>query len=317
MSGSVTAHDRPESQQAGGLWLAGLSAALFSAQLLGPGLGMLAAIAPFPVALLRIRTNFGVTITAALLTAAVVGVALSAGEGLVFLAFFAAPGLLIGEGLARGRGLVRGCVWAAALWALLVGVLLLSVHETLAAQALAPFDYYRSPQFLAAVHRIGFSDDQARIMTEQAETLRRAVAVVYPALFVVLGGILALVNGALVRTYLARRDPGWLEGGEFEGIRWPFGLAVLFVVSGGSVFVEVLRPAAYNALLVLGFCFAVQGLAVVAYYVRRLAAPLLFRGAVLVLVLLNPWVFQILGLLGLFDLWFDFRKWAEPPRAEG
>ena len=26
-----------------------------------------------------------------------------------------------------------------------------------------------------------------------------------------------------------------------------------------------------------------------------------------------PWAPQILALLGLFDNWFDFRKWAEPP----
>jgi hypothetical protein len=36
---------------------------------------------------------------------------------------------------------------------------------------------------------------------------------------------------------------------------------------------------------------------------------------VMVLVLINPWAPQILGLLGLFDMWFDFRKWAEPPPA--
>ena len=43
---------------------------------------------------------------------------------------------------------------------------------------------------------------------------------------------------------------------------------------------------------------------------RRCCAP-----ALVVLVLLNPWAPQILALLGLFDIWFDFRKWAEPPEA--
>ena len=76
----------------------------------------------------------------------------------------------------------------------------------------------------------------------------------------------------------------------------------------------VLRPYAYNVLLVVAFFFALQGTAVVAFYARRLAAPPLLRLAVLVLVLANPWAPQILALLGLFDNWFDFRKWAEPPR---
>jgi hypothetical protein len=43
----------------------------------------------------------------------------------------------------------------------------------------------------------------------------------------------------------------------------------------------------------------------------------LLRVAVLVLVLANPWAPQILALLGLFDNWFDFRRWAEPPAEPG
>jgi uncharacterized protein YybS (DUF2232 family) len=88
---------------------------------------------------------------------------------------------------------------------------------------------------------------------------------------------------------------------------------VAFVASGLAVLAPVLRPAGYNVLLVLGFFYALQGFAVVAYYARRLAAPPVLRMAVMVLVLINPWAPQILGLIGLFDTWFDFRKWAQPP----
>jgi hypothetical protein len=39
------------------------------------------------------------------------------------------------------------------------------------------------------------------------------------------------------------------------------------------------------------------------------------RALALVLVLVNPWAPQMLALLGLFDNWFDFRHWAEPPKG--
>ena len=87
------------------------------------------------------------------------------------------------------------------------------------------------------------------------------------------------------------------------------------VGSGGAP--PPLRPFAYNALLVEAFFFALQGLAVAAFYARRLAGPPFLRVAVVVLVLVNPWAPQILALLGLFDNWIDFRKWAEPPEARG
>jgi uncharacterized protein YybS (DUF2232 family) len=87
----------------------------------------------------------------------------------------------------------------------------------------------------------------------------------------------------------------------------------VFILSGAAVAVPLARPAAYNVLLVTAFFFALQGLAVVAFYGRRLAGPPLLRMAIVVLVLANPWAPQILALLGLFDNWFDFRRWAEPP----
>jgi uncharacterized protein YybS (DUF2232 family) len=76
------------------------------------------------------------------------------------------------------------------------------------------------------------------------------------------------------------------------------------------------RLAGYNVVLLAGFFFALQGLAVVVFYTRRLAGPRFLRLAVTVLILVNPWAPWILALLGLFDTWFDFRKWAEPPRGE-
>jgi uncharacterized protein YybS (DUF2232 family) len=88
------------------------------------------------------------------------------------------------------------------------------------------------------------------------------------------------------------------------------------VLGGAAVALPVMRPAAYNVLLVVGFFFLLQGLAVVGFYARRLAAPPLVRALALVLVLVNPWAPQLLALLGLFDNFFDFRRWAEPPQAQ-
>jgi hypothetical protein len=162
----------------------------------------------------------------------------------------------------------------------------------------------------------GMPAEQIELWTEQVGSMREVMAVVYPSAYIILAALVVLANAVLLRWYLARRDPGWLEGGEFEGLRWPLGLAVAFVASGLAVAAPALRPAGYNVLLVLAFFFVLQGLAVVAFYANRLAGPPVLRAAVLVLVLVNPWAPQILALLGLFDIWFDFRKWAEPPERE-
>jgi hypothetical protein len=312
-SASVAAREGRD-PRAGGVLGAGLgAAALFAAALLLHLSVPFGAVAPFPLLVLRLRGTAGAAWSAAVLGAALLGVAFSPGHALAFILLLVAPCLLIGESMARGRGLLRGCGWAFALLVFELGTALLFAHEKMSALAAVPFDLVRSTTFLDDMRAAGVPPEQITAWSEQAAVYHSIMAVVYPAAYIIGGALVVLINATLLRGYLARRDPGWLEGGEFEGIRWPMSLAVLFVLSGLMVLSPPLQPAAYNLLLIEAFFFALQGLAVVAYFARRLAAPALLRGAVLLLVLINPWAPQILAVLGLFDIWINFRRFADPP----
>jgi uncharacterized protein YybS (DUF2232 family) len=313
---SVPARERPDPRLSGVLGAALASTIVFSAALVVPFLPMLAAVAPFPLIVLRMRNSLGAALLATMLAAGTIGSVFSLGHGLWFLAVLAAPGLLIGESMARGRGLRRGCAWAFALLAVEIGTALLVAGPEIADRSLKPLEYYHSPEFAADMRASGLPPEQVEDLSRQFLSLQQVLQVVYPAAFIIMAALMVLANATLLGGYLARRDPGWLDGGEFEDIRWGLGLSVVFVAAGLAVLAPLLRPAAYNVLLVLAFFYALQGFAVVAYYARRLAAPLLLRIAVMVLVLVNPWAPQILGLIGLFDTWFDFRKWAQPPEAQ-
>jgi len=315
MSASARANERPELRPAGVVGAALGSALLFSALPL-PLVGQIAAmVSPLPLVVQRLRGGLGAAVMSLLLAAALLGGALSPGRGLGFLVV-ACPVLLIGESLARGRGLVRGCAWAFALLAAEIVVALVFAGPQMAAPMLEAATFLRSPGFLEEMRTTGLPPEQVEEWAESFATWQRVVEVVYPALFVMIGALVVLANASLLRAYLARHDPGFLEGGEFEGIRWPFVLPVLFVLGGASVVVPSVRPAGYNVVLLAAFFFGLQGLAVVVFYTRRLAGPRFLRIAVTFLILINPWAPQILALLGLFDMWFDFRKWAEPPREE-
>jgi predicted membrane protein DUF2232 len=288
------------------------SALLFTVAAMMPRLRPALAAAPFPLIAMRMRGSRGSALMAALLAAGFVGVLLSPGQALQYLLLLVAPALLMGEAMAQGRGLVRACTWAFVLVTLEIGAALVFDGAGMSSRALHLTDEM-SAYLLGEMRTGAVPVEQVEAWTQWLAQLREVLTVVYPAAYVIGGALLVLANGTLLRMYLARRDPGWLEGGEFEGIRWPIGLAMAFVFSGFGVALVPLRPVVYNVLLVLTFFLALQGLAVVAYYARRLAAPPLFRAAVVILVLVNPWAPQILALLGLFDAWIDFRKWAEPP----
>jgi uncharacterized protein YybS (DUF2232 family) len=302
----------------GGLVGAGaLSALLFGTAGLVPALAPLSFFAPLPIAVHRVRAGAAGAWLAAALAAALVAASSALPAAGFYLLVLAAPGLLLGESLARGRGLLRGCAWAFALLVAEIGAGLAFAAEAMARLMLAPIENLRSEAFLAEIRAGGLPPEQITEFTAQVGTLRDALAVVFPAAWVIGAAVLVAVNTAVLRLYLLRRDPGWLEDGEFERVRFSLALVVVFVLSGAAVAWPLARPAAYNVLLVTAFFFALQGLAVVAFYARRLAGPPLLRAAVLVLILANPWAPQILALLGLFDNWFDFRRWAEPPPGEG
>ena len=315
MPESLTARvrERPEPRTGGALGAALFSALMFGSFVRLPLLFPFALLAPFPLLVVRLRHGLVPAALATVSAAALLGSLVGGGPGIVYL-MLVAPVLLIGESMARGRGMLRGCGWAFAVLALQIGAALLFANDDMRALALASFDHSRSPEFLEGM-RASMPPEQVDAFVAQVATAYDAMKVIYPAAYIISVAVIVLLNASLLRLYLRRRDPGWLDAGEFEGVRWPFALAVAFVALGLAVLSPLLRPAAYNGLLILAFFFGLQGLAVVCFYAQRLAAPPLLRAAVLVLVLINPWAPQILALIGLFDIWFDFRKWAEPPEA--
>jgi uncharacterized protein YybS (DUF2232 family) len=69
-----------------------------------------------------------------------------------------------------------------------------------------------------------------------------------------------------------------------------------------------LKIAALNVLTVLLPLYFIQGIAIVAFYFRKKAFSFLARlFAYTIVLVINP-LPLIVTALGIFDLWFDFRK---------
>jgi hypothetical protein len=293
-----------------------LAALLFCTSALVPALSLVSLVSAVPLLVQRLRSGAVAGVLAAALAAAVAAAVASPGAALYFVLVLVLPTLLMAESLARGRGMLRGCVWAFALLVAELALVLFFAGDTLAQQSVAVFDPLQSEAFLSELKAGGMPAEAVGEFGEYVASARAAMAVVFPAVWMIGAALVVIANAGLLRLYLLRRDPGWLEDGEFERLRFPLVVVPVFVLAGASVALPMARPVAYNVLLVVAFFFALQGLAVVGFYARRLAAPPLLRFAVLLLVLANPWAPQILALLGLFDNWFDFRRWAEPPREK-
>lgn len=137
----------------------------------------------------------------------------------------------------------------------------------------------------------------------------------YPALFVINTAFVAWLNTAAARS-LARLWK-WDEGGpplsqwcNPEWLIFPFlGAGFLLLAPNAG-----LRLLSLNLLLVVGFLYFSQGVAVVADLFQRFRVPRVLRLPGYALLFVNP-MFLVTTVLGLADLWLDFRRLHRPRDA--
>src|SRR5437867_2915881 len=198
----------PEPRLGGILGAGAGSAALFSASLLVPLLFPLALLSPFPLILQRLRGGLSGALLAGALASALLAAVFTLGQAVAFVLVLGLPGLLIGEAMARGRGLLRGCAWAFLALSTEIALALLTASGPMSESSLEPLEQFRSPQFIAELKSSGLPPEKVAEWTDQVATLREALAVVFPA---VPGGS-ALPpgrgGGARARQPLGPADPG-------------------------------------------------------------------------------------------------------------
>jgi uncharacterized protein YybS (DUF2232 family) len=91
---------------------------------------------------------------------------------------------------------------------------------------------------------------------------------------------------------------------------------VWFVIAGGFMLLLPwggLSIYGLNLLIVLGTVFFLQGLAIVSFYFDKWKMPLLARSLIYAVLFLQQFASMLTAVVGLFDIWFDFRKLVKKP----
>jgi uncharacterized protein YybS (DUF2232 family) len=158
---------------------------------------------------------------------------------------------------------------------------------------------------------ITFSD--LRVLGLPQVDLQGLLVQVMPALVLINLAMTAWVN-VLAAQWLANLW-GWDDPGDPLS-QWasPEWLVFLLVAAGFSLLIPWagLRQAGLNLLLIMGFIYFCQGMAVISAVLQRYRLPFVLRGLVYVLAFMNP-LMIVVTILGLTDLWLDYRMF-QPPR---
>lgn len=246
-------------------------------------------------------------------------------EGIVItaVALFANSGmgmLLVGEVLC-----VLGVVWCmrnhaatlAGICAVIVATALVNIGIEAAVATAAGSSLSQVVDGLLA-YMVSVAQDAAGTGI-QAELIIRQIAPVLKALwpftYVASAGMDALAAGIgsylmYVRTSGIPRVPAIAA---FDMPMWPVGVLIASILGlsaslSGFPGAEVLLSASVTALMSVRFIFAIQGFAVVLTFANRFRFGCLGRTLLLVLSIWLETMFFIVSIVGLIDVWANFRK---------
>ena len=158
----------------------------------------------------------------------------------------------------------------------------------------------------------GMSFSDLRLMGLPRVDVEKLLIQVLPALALINLSLVAWVNILVVQRL--GTIWGWDDlGAPLSQWASPEWLVFFLVAAGFALLAPLLwvRQAGLNLLLVMGFVYFCQGLAVISALLQRYHLPWVLRGLVYILAFMNPLLLVVM-ILGLTDLWLDFRT-LQPP----
>lgn len=239
--------------------------------------------------------------------------------GAVWSGQWAAQGFILAEVMNRSRSLNRA-VGSAVLISLALQICLLGIWALQRAES--PWSLLS--QSMETAFRQGMElYGHGSMTTQESAKIKEGISRASSLVVVLLPGIFASTNLLLQWWTLlvcrrfpliwARAKPAGPERLDEWGIPYPW---VWVTILGGVLLllpVEILGAVGVNLLIFMGSVHLLQGMAVVSNVFRQRRVPPFFRGVVYALVFLQQVFLLVVAAIGLFDLWFDFRKrWGGP-----
>lgn len=159
--------------------------------------------------------------------------------------------------------------------------------------------------------KMGFPQDSLDLLKERMPQIVETTLQFLPGLLFVSLSLIVLINIVFLCRRFPDRRAQWLSVDNFREWKGPEPLVWGVIACGFVLFIpglEFVRIFAINILLVIGACYFIQGLSIIAYYFHKNKVPRFLRGVTYVLIAFEQ-IFTLLVVgLGLFDLWGDFRR---------
>ena len=287
--------------------------ALGAVGLFGPPGASLALLAlPLPALVAGGVGGAGQAAAATAGTFGVLGGVLGGSVAIGFLVLAGGPAL-VAVLLLRRAWHLEAVVGAAAGASLLGGIVLAGWHDPNPAVWLNELASAWRTSFDASldVYRdLGMSAQAIADLDAARGEVTARVAMVLPALL-----LLAAAGVWMANLALSRRWAGWPQLSALSRWRTADWMIWVLIASGFALFLprRAVEWAAINLFIVALACYFAQGLAIVSYFFQRVGLPRALRVATFVVIAFQYLATALVVVLGVFDLWGDFRNLSARP----
>jgi hypothetical protein len=245
--------------------------------------------------------------------------------GLGYFLFFVIVAMVLGEAVRRHWGLVKGgtsALMAGLLLTLFIGLLLEFSGAAQLVSSVRGYLEFVVSEIARLQETAGGTTAQTQFLLDHGHEVAAFVFNVIPALIFVFALVAVVVNLLFSRRFI--RMPHLFSGHSWDVAAFRVSDLIIWgvIVAAAAFFagryltnMMWLEYIGINTLIALGAIYFFQGLAVTAYFLRRLKIPLLRIAAYILIILF----FQSIGILiigiGLADIWVDFRRRAHRVHA--
>lgn len=234
---------------------------------------------------------------------------LNAAQSLPYLLEMLLLGFLLGLGMRRGWSLERTAGTAGGL-AFTVGLVVFWFSYGGGTEASTSIERDLHDAVGMILQQYGASSADNQLVEEALQKLLPFLLKLLPGAALASTLMACWLNLLVAKRYCRVRQlplPSWPDWSQWKA---PELLVWVVIASGGLLLLPFgfLKIAGLNVLMVAGVIYLFQGLAIVSYFFDRWKLPQIFRAVAYGIILIQQFFTLGAMLLGLFDIWFDFRR---------
>ncbi len=285
-----------------------------------PILGLMGTVF-LPIPIMVYRTQLGRQ-PAAIIAAAALGFVGLLGGSLEVLFFgeFLLVGFVLGELLPTGISIEKtALIVCAAVFG--TGIAGLMLHGLLSGAGLyevvSEAARHNLELTVALYRQMGVSEEQIRFLEEAMPVIQSVLVGMMPALVVASTLMVVWLSLLVARPIFRRYGLALPDFGPLDHWKAPEPLVWAAIASGVLLLLPGfgLKMLGLNGLIVLMIVYFFQGIAVVAFYLRKKQVPRVMRVMLYFIVAVQQLVMLVVIGVGFFDTWFNFRKFGKPPAS--